>query len=341
MQFKLLATATFLGLSSLLTSATAQTALLAGAPLPAAGQAPAGTQSAPDSTSPSGEVAPSSALLRRMPMCFVSNQGQYDERCEYVAYNGDLTVFVASDHLALQLTPRELVRRDPRLFDKSGVSSATSAGESPAQTMSAPALLVKAPVANDSMAEVRSTEESSSAVARSADCCMTAAVKAASDACRGDAPAVVARPQPAPAEAADPATTAGPRAYCNLFLRWEGARATELVAREQGPTRVNYLYGRDPSAWHTDVPTWRELSLQGLYDGIDVELRIGADQGLPHFEYDLVLAPGADLSQVVIQVEGAEGLCVAADGSLEIATAAGVLRQILPAAWQVRADGTR
>jgi hypothetical protein len=89
------------------------------------------------------------------------------------------------------------------------------------------------------------------------------------------------------------------------------------------------------------VPTFRALDLAGLYEGVDVELRVGQHDGRSRVEYDVVLAPGADLAQAVVKVEGAESMCIGADGSLEIATAAGALRQVLPAAWQERADGLR
>jgi hypothetical protein len=102
--------------------------------------------------------AASTAPLARMPVCFVENTGQYDERCQYVAYNGDLTTFIAPDHLALQLTPRE---------------------------------------AHEAEASIGS---------------------------RAAAPKLV----PAPG-----------LSYCNVFLRWEGARETALAARDEAPTRVN------------------------------------------------------------------------------------------------------
>ena len=58
-------------------------------------------------------------------------------------------------------------------------------------------------------------------------------------------------------------------------------------------------------------------------------------------EYDLLLQPGADLSQVVVHVEGAEGLSIAKDGSLVIETALGPLTQSLPKTWEVGDDGRK
>jgi hypothetical protein len=217
---------------------------------------------APQPASPLVRAAASdlSALQRRMPMSFVENAGQYDARCAYVAYNGDLTTFIAADHFALQLTPRE---------------------------------------ADESTANSWYGEQA---------------------------------PQLVPARGLS---------YCNVFLRWDGAQAATLEPQRELPTRVNYLLGRDPSDWHTDVSTYGQLSWKGLYDGVDIELRIGNRNRRSHVEYDVVLAPGADLAQVVLAVEGANAMRVEPDGALVIDTAAGPLRQEMPAAWQIRADGSR
>ena len=56
-------------------------------------------------------------------------------------------------------------------------------------------------------------------------------------------------------------------------------------------------------------------------------------------EYDLLLKPGADLSQVIVHVEGASGMSVASDGTLVVETALGPLTQPAPKTWQVDAEG--
>ena len=59
--------------------------------------------------------------------------------------------------------------------------------------------------------------------------------------------------------------------------------------------------------------------------------------GVP--EYDLLLQPGADLSRVIVRVEGGQGLSIGTDGSLVITTALGPVIQRRPKTWQVGDDG--
>ena len=74
-----------------------------------------------------------------------------------------------------------------------------------------------------------------------------------------------------------------------------------------------------------------------LYPGIDMRLR----EARGHPEYDLLLQPGADLAQVAVRIEGADGLNLAADGSLVIETAVGPVTQPSPATWEVGPLGER
>ena len=76
---------------------------------------------------------------------------------------------------------------------------------------------------------------------------------------------------------------------------------------------------------------------EGLYRGIDLHLR----QQDGHLEYDLLCAPGADLLEAVVEVEGADGLRVDEDGSLVIETALGPIRQPKPSTWEDLGDGNR
>lgn len=99
----------------------------------------------------------------------------------------------------------------------------------------------------------------------------------------------------------------------------------------------NYFYGPDPSRWCTGVPLYQSVRYDGLYHGVDVRMR----QSEGHPEYDLLLAPGADLAQVSLRVSGANGLRITPDGSLVIETDLGPVTQPLPLTWQVGTSGER
>ena len=129
------------------------------------------------------------------------------------------------------------------------------------------------------------------------------------------------------------------RVGVNLRLHFEGSREEVRVAgRERTPTLHHYLVGNDPSRWRTGVPGFGKVAYEGLYEGVDLLVR---EEGTV-LEYDLVLSPGADLSSVVVRVEGADApLRLDAEGALLIDTPLGAVRQPRPHAWEEEVGGRR
>jgi hypothetical protein len=115
-------------------------------------------------------------------------------------------------------------------------------------------------------------------------------------------------------------------------LRWRwGGNGISGEAREE--RRIVRIAGRDAKDRRSSDHVWRRARWSGIAEGCDLVLREGRDG----FEYDLELAPGARVEDVRIRCEGHEGLWIASDGSLVIATVAGELVQPPPVSWQVRA----
>src|SRR5579872_7276840 len=92
----------------------------------------------------------------------------------------------------------------------------------------------------------------------------------------------------------------------------------------------NYFIGNDPAKWRTNIPNYRRVEFKSVYAGVDL-VYYGNPQKL---EYDLVVAPGADVSAIQVEYEGVESLRVDAAGDLVLKTAAGELRQKRPVAYQ-------
>lgn len=131
--------------------------------------------------------------------------------------------------------------------------------------------------------------------------------------------------------------------------RFEGASAERFAVGAPLAARRHFFVGDDASRWRSDVPAFAAVTMQRVLPGIDVRFRpLPADAAAPArgpFEYDLLLAPGADLARFVAQCEGVESLRVDADGSLRarVPTPDGVqeLVQHAPVAWQETATGPR
>lgn len=102
------------------------------------------------------------------------------------------------------------------------------------------------------------------------------------------------------------------------------------------PTRIHHLRTRSGGPDRTDVATYARVAIDGLYAGIDAVFYGNAQQ----LEYDLIVAPGADPSQVRIRVGGITGMELVDDGDLRLDTGRGAMTLHRPLAYQER-DGAR
>jgi hypothetical protein len=127
------------------------------------------------------------------------------------------------------------------------------------------------------------------------------------------------------------------RAGAAVFLTFDGARPAEVRGESAKSGRFNFFRGGDPAAWRADVPVFERVRMVGAWRGVDVLVR----ERDGRLAYDVELAPGAKLSDVVVRVEGADALRVENDGVLVVDTAAGPLRQSEPVAWRTGRDGAR
>ncbi len=129
-----------------------------------------------------------------------------------------------------------------------------------------------------------------------------------------------------------------PRRGVLVRLAFEGARrGAEPEGEQPLPGVFNYLLGKDPAKWRTDVPRFGSVLYRGLYDGVD--LRVRHERG--HLKYDLLVDPGARLEDIVIRCEGADGIYVDTDGALVIETEMGAVRQPVPETWETGPTGER
>ena len=126
-----------------------------------------------------------------------------------------------------------------------------------------------------------------------------------------------------------------PRSIVRMKL--EGAdSAPQIEGEEQLPTTSNYFAGDDPTAWHTDVPTYARVKYSQVYPGIDM-IYYGNQQRL---EYDFVVAPRSNPDSIQIGFSGIRDYEITRTGDLLLHTPAGDMRQSKPVAYQ-EANGVR
>ncbi len=120
-------------------------------------------------------------------------------------------------------------------------------------------------------------------------------------------------------------------------LRWVGARPNpDILGLDPAAGRSNYLLGDDPAARVSGVPNVSGVRCEGLCEGIDLELYGSPGQ----LEYDFVIAPGADLWAIRMELAGARRGRVTRGGDLELSLGRGTLLQWRPVADRV-IDGQR
>jgi uncharacterized repeat protein (TIGR01451 family) len=96
-----------------------------------------------------------------------------------------------------------------------------------------------------------------------------------------------------------------------LSLRLVGAKPTAtMTAAEPLPGRSNFVIGNDPKAWRLGVQQFQRLRYSGVYDGIDLTYYGNHD----HLEHDFVVGPGANLADIVIEVDGADKVLITPGG---------------------------
>ena len=113
--------------------------------------------------------------------------------------------------------------------------------------------------------------------------------------------------------------------------------AAHLEALDPGRAHVNRLIGSDPSQWQHDLPTYARIRTSQLYPGIDL-VYYGSGQG--SLEYDLVLAPHADLQKIRFRTAGDDRAVLERDGSLALDGKDGSVRLQRPVLYQ-DVDGNR
>jgi uncharacterized repeat protein (TIGR01451 family) len=114
-------------------------------------------------------------------------------------------------------------------------------------------------------------------------------------------------------------------------FRFAGANDTpRMTAEAPLVERRNFLLGEDRSKWHTDVPTFRRVTYEQLYSGID--LTFYGDQ--KQIEYDFEVAPHADPRAIRLAFDRNVQPRISGDGDLILKSRGVELIQRKPVIYQ-------
>lgn len=131
----------------------------------------------------------------------------------------------------------------------------------------------------------------------------------------------------------NPPKNQGAKTPAVLRMKMEGARGTPTIAGLEKQSGVsNYFIGTDPRKWQKGVPVYGKVQYTEVYSGIDL-IYYGNQHQL---EYDFVVKPGADPSQVSWSFEGTQKVSLdSASGNVNLDTPAGAMALRKPVIYQV------
>lgn len=116
-------------------------------------------------------------------------------------------------------------------------------------------------------------------------------------------------------------------------IRMQFVRASADVTLEGEAPRtdvVNEFRGEDPRRWRSGLRTYGRLRYRNVQPGIDVVFYLNG----PQLEYDVIVRPGGDLSQLRLKVGGAELKVDAVERTVRMLTGDGVVVQTTPRSFE-------
>jgi hypothetical protein len=105
--------------------------------------------------------------------------------------------------------------------------------------------------------------------------------------------------------------------------------AQEYSIEGNNPINVNYLTGKDNSAWVKDSQSYEEIILINIYPGIDLKL-YGKNNTI---SYDYIVKPNSDPENIELRYDGIEKITIE-NGELVVKTLAGIIKQSTPKIFQ-------
>lgn len=121
------------------------------------------------------------------------------------------------------------------------------------------------------------------------------------------------------------------RAVATLSMKLLGANPeSSATGQERLEKKSNYLLGRDPKKWRTNIPNYSVIRFRNIYPGIDL-LYHGSHGQL---EYDFVVAPGSNPAVIKMEIVGADSLEIDEYGDLLMNIGGALLRQVAPTIYQ-------
>ncbi|MHB0998264.1 MAG: DUF7948 domain-containing protein [Armatimonadota bacterium] len=128
-------------------------------------------------------------------------------------------------------------------------------------------------------------------------------------------------------------TAVKPVKHVALKMEFAGASSKCRVAGvDKLPGKVNIMKGSDSSKWKTDISTYKGIIYKDAWKGIDVSYSGNKKQ----VKYDIIVNPGAKVSDIKLKYSGADKIWLDAKGDLHIKTAMTSFTETVPGIHQTK-----
>ena len=111
----------------------------------------------------------------------------------------------------------------------------------------------------------------------------------------------------------------------------------QFAGKEELEGKSNYFIGNDQNTWRTDIANYKRVRFEQVYSGINLEYY--GDQR--QLEYDFIVEPNADPSQIKLNFKGVKNIKVNEIGELVLKTSLGEIKQKKPFVYQTDENGER
>jgi hypothetical protein len=127
-----------------------------------------------------------------------------------------------------------------------------------------------------------------------------------------------------------------------LTMRLVGANPNGTVeGRGKALARINYFVGRDPSRWHTNIPTVNEVVAHDAWPGIDVTYGRDESAGPQAVECTFTVRKGANPAALKLAFDAPGDVVLTPDGEVETAIGVRKIRFSKPRVFEEGVAGRR
>ncbi|MCK5148129.1 SBBP repeat-containing protein, partial [bacterium] len=120
----------------------------------------------------------------------------------------------------------------------------------------------------------------------------------------------------------------------SLHLQWVEAKVpSKTFGLDEAIHQSSYFMGREASRWYTGIQNFKKVCYENIYNGIDLHY-YGCQGGV---EFDFVVKPGMDPSQIRMCIIGEQEWCLDKLGQVVIPTVSGQLVIRAPLIYQEQA----